>query len=137
MNYLGYRFINMNIADRIKQRMRELDVTQDDLARQVQLTQPAIFKLLSGKTQRTTRLAEIAKALKVRPEWLASGEGLMTSENIQARYEEAPEAVRDAVKKLLCHKLDGADIDRAVSVINVLLSGSASHANAFQKDQRL
>lgn len=29
---------------------------------------------MSGKSKRTTRLAEIAKALKTRPEWLANGD---------------------------------------------------------------
>lgn len=65
--------ICMNMAERIKQRMQEIDMTQEELGRQVGLTQPAIFKLLSGKTKRTTRLAEIAQALKTRPEWLIDG----------------------------------------------------------------
>ena len=66
------------MADRIKQRMQEIPMTQEELGKQAGLTQPAIYKLLSGKTQRTTRLAEIAKALKVRPEWLATGADPMT-----------------------------------------------------------
>lgn len=72
-NNQGYKLVAMNMADRIKQRMQELDIKQDDLAKQAGLTQPAIFKLLSGKTRRTTRLTEIAKALGVRPEWLVEG----------------------------------------------------------------
>ena len=63
----------MNMADRIKQRMQELDINQDDLAQSVGLTQPAIYKLLSGKTKRTTRLTEIARKLGVRSEWLVEG----------------------------------------------------------------
>lgn len=59
-NNQGYKLVAMNMADRIKQRMQELDIKQDDLAKQAGLTQPAIFKLLSGKTRRTTRLTEIA-----------------------------------------------------------------------------
>lgn len=69
----GYKLVFMNMADRIKQRMLELDIKQEDLGKAVGLTQPAIFKLLSGKTKRTTRLTEIAKALKVSPEWLVEG----------------------------------------------------------------
>ncbi len=71
----------MGIADRIKQRMDEIEgMSQEVLAKKVGLTQPAIFKLLSGKTKRTTRFAEIAAALGVRPEWLATGQGPMTAD---------------------------------------------------------
>lgn len=72
-NNLSYKLINMNMAERIKHRMQEINMTQEELGKQVGLTQPAIFKLLSGKTKRTTRLAEIAQALKTRPEWLITG----------------------------------------------------------------
>lgn len=63
----------MNIAQRIQQRMDEIGMTQDQLATRIGLTQPAVFKLLSGRTRRTTRLIEIAWALGVRPEWLSDG----------------------------------------------------------------
>lgn len=84
----------MNTADRIKQRMQTIGITQDDLGKATGLTQPAIFKLLSGKTQRTTRLAEIAKALKVRPEWLATGEGPMQGDDLTPDEKEFLEAYR-------------------------------------------
>ncbi|MCP5197688.1 MAG: helix-turn-helix transcriptional regulator [Gammaproteobacteria bacterium] len=74
----------MDMADRIRQRMDEMGISQDALARQAGLTQPAIFKLLAGKSRRTTRLAEIAKTLKVRPEWLVTGEGPMLSDEVTA-----------------------------------------------------
>lgn len=53
------------MADRIKQRMDQIGLTQEDLARGAGLTQPAIWKLLAGKTKRSTRLAEIAETLQL------------------------------------------------------------------------
>lgn len=64
----------MSIGERAKQRMDEIGMSQEALARAVGISQPAIFKLLAGKTLRSTRLAEIAAALGVRPQWLANGE---------------------------------------------------------------
>ena len=102
----GYKLVFMNMADRIKQRMQKLGITQDELAKQAELTQPAIFKLLAGKTQRTTRLAEIAKALEVRPQWLATGEGPMV--------EEGPPAARDVIheieRRTLSHELGESEL---------------------------
>ena len=72
-DYIGNIFTCMNVSCRIKQRMADLGMTQDELAKLAGVSQPAVFKLLSGKTRRTTRLPEIAAALKVSLAWLADG----------------------------------------------------------------
>lgn len=103
----------MNMADRIKQRMQEIGMTQDQLATAASLTQPAIFKLLAGKTKRTTRLAEISRALGVRPEWLATGIGRKepaANENDQiflAAYHALPEDEKEAINVLVFRRLKG------------------------------
>ena len=90
----GYKLVFMNMADRIKQRMQKLGITQDELAKQAELTQPAIFKLLAGKT------------LEVRPQWLATGEGPMV--------EEGPPAARDVIheieRRTLSHELGESEL---------------------------
>lgn len=62
------------LAERIKARMKELKLTQESLARAVGLTQPGVFKLTSGKQPTTTKILELAQALRVTPEWLLTGE---------------------------------------------------------------
>ncbi|HBE9078599.1 TPA: helix-turn-helix transcriptional regulator [Serratia fonticola] len=54
--------------------------TQGMLAEMVGVSQPSIWKLVSGKTNSSRKLVEIARALKVRPEWLARGEEPMWEE---------------------------------------------------------
>jgi SOS-response transcriptional repressor LexA len=65
----------MNISSRIESRMRDLGLTQDALAKRAGVSQTTIFKLLSGKAAQTRKIVEIAKALGVTPEWLATGLG--------------------------------------------------------------
>jgi len=64
-------------ADRIKAAMADSGLSQDQLARLVGISQPAIQKMVAGKTHGSRKLVEIASALKVRPEWLSSGSGEM------------------------------------------------------------
>lgn len=65
----------MNMVDRIKQRMQDLNINQEELAQATGLTQPAIYKLLAGITKRTTRLPELISALKTTKDWLVDGIG--------------------------------------------------------------
>ncbi|WP_158255454.1 helix-turn-helix domain-containing protein [Xanthomonas sp. CFBP 7912] len=67
----------MDLRSRIAAAMRHSGDTQDSLAKRVGISQQAIGKLLSGKSQTSRRLTEIALACGVRPEWLAAGEGEM------------------------------------------------------------
>lgn len=63
------------LADRIKQRMADLDVTQDELAALSGLSQSAIHKLVSGKSSSTRRMPQLASALKCNVYWLTDGTG--------------------------------------------------------------
>lgn len=67
----------MNLADRLNQRMDELSLTQELLAKRAKVSQTAIHKLCTGKAKQTRKLVQIAKALSVNPEWLESGTGDM------------------------------------------------------------
>ncbi len=115
----GYKLVFMNMADRIKQRMLELDIKQEELGKAAGLTQPAIFKLLSGKTQRTTRLAEIAKALKVRPEWLATGEGPMTE---QGPPPTARDVIHEIEQRTLTHELGESELALILDLVKRISS---------------
>lgn len=67
----------MTLAQRLTAAMKVAGMTQSELAKKAGISQAAIQKITSGKSQSTTKLLEIASALNVRPEWLGRGEGLM------------------------------------------------------------
>lgn len=67
----------MELRDRIAQAMQHAGLTQDALAKRVDVSQQAIQKLLSGLSKTSRKLTEIAVACGVRPEWLAAEEGSM------------------------------------------------------------
>lgn len=60
-------------ADRVAASMKRLNMTQTELARRVRVKPQSIQQILSGRTKRTKHLAELARALRVDPEWLQSG----------------------------------------------------------------
>jgi phage repressor protein C with HTH and peptisase S24 domain len=62
------------LADRMNVRMTELSLTQEELAKLANVSQSAIHKLCSGKAKQSRKLLEIAAALKVQPQWLATGD---------------------------------------------------------------
>ncbi|MBJ8914911.1 helix-turn-helix transcriptional regulator [Citrobacter koseri] len=60
-------------SDRIKKAMADVGLTQAELATMVGVSQPAIWRLASGKTNSSRKLVEIAQVLGVSPEWLSTG----------------------------------------------------------------
>lgn len=60
----------MSLAERLAQRMKELDVSQAELARRVGITQPSVNAIYSGDTKRPKDLRKIALALDTTEAWL-------------------------------------------------------------------
>lgn len=83
------------LSDRLKAAMDSAGVTQARLAESIGVAQPSIYKILSGKTLQSAFIVHMAKALGVRPEWLALGEGHMHKGN---------EAVISPVEKFIQDK---------------------------------
>lgn len=65
------------LAERLKEARSAQGLTQKALGELVGVSQAAIQKIETGKAEQTTKLVDIARALKVRPEWLGSGLGAM------------------------------------------------------------
>ncbi|CAN1739536.1 helix-turn-helix transcriptional regulator [Raoultella ornithinolytica] len=61
-------------AERLVESMKAAGFTQASLAAAVGMSQSSIWKLTSGAASGSRKTVELAKALHVRPEWLASGE---------------------------------------------------------------
>jgi len=72
----------MNLLSKnIKSRMKDLGLTQNELAELAEISQVTVHKLVSGKINKTARIIELAKALKCDPDWLLNG--------TEPRYSEA------------------------------------------------
>ncbi|MDH8308060.1 helix-turn-helix transcriptional regulator, partial [Klebsiella pneumoniae] len=68
------------LAERLREARKAADMTQKTLGDAVGVSQAAIQKIETGRAAQTTKLLDIAKALRVRPEWLSSGTGAMRSD---------------------------------------------------------
>lgn len=64
---------DMSFADRIRKRLSDLQMSQRELAERAGVSQVAIHKLATGKTESSRKLVEIADALNCSPEWLQKG----------------------------------------------------------------
>ena len=68
------------LAERLREARKAADMTQKALGEAVGISQAAIQKIETGRAAQTTKLLDIAKALRVRPEWLSSGTGAMRAD---------------------------------------------------------
>lgn len=75
------------LAERLKEARNARGLTQKALGELIGISQAAIQKIETGKAVQTTKLVDIARALKVRPEWLGSGLGAMTDDTIPPESE--------------------------------------------------
>ena len=63
------------LADRVRFRRKELGLTQVQLAAEIEVSQPYIAEIESGRTGlHSDRIAVLATALRVTPSWLISAE---------------------------------------------------------------
>lgn len=68
------------LSDRILLALKELNVSQAELARRINITQQAIQHLCKSKLNYSKFTFEIAAALEIDPIWLATGKGCMLPE---------------------------------------------------------
>jgi transcriptional regulator with XRE-family HTH domain len=61
------------LADRIILKMNELGIDQYDLATKIGVSQPAIQKIVCGKTKEPRKMLQIAHALGTTVAWLQNG----------------------------------------------------------------
>ena len=68
------------LAERLREARKAASMTQKTLGDAVGVSQAAIQKIETGRAAQTTKLLDIANALRVRPEWLSSGTGAMSTD---------------------------------------------------------
>lgn len=64
-----------NFAGRVKARRKELDLSQDALAKLAGVSQSTVAQIESSRNQGSKHLVALARALNVEPEWLDNGTG--------------------------------------------------------------
>ncbi|MGW7235686.1 LexA family protein [Pseudomonas fulva] len=76
----------MSVADRLRAKMRELNLSESELSRQSKIPQPTINRILSGESSSPRRgtIEGLGKALNVSPDWLMFGTTTMDDSNIAA-----------------------------------------------------
>lgn len=94
------------LAKRVKASRAERGMRQEDLAKASGLKQSDISKIENGLILKTTGIVALARALRCDPEWLATGEGQMTSEHVW------PFVVLKADQLLTLHPDDLATVEK-------------------------
>ena len=65
------------LAERLKHAREMANLSQQEVAKRAGISQPTYFKIENGSTLKPRNILEIAHALKVNADWLATGEGQM------------------------------------------------------------
>lgn len=68
------------LAERLKHAREMANLSQQEVAKRAGISQPTYFKIESGSTLKPRNILEIAHALKVSADWLATGQGSMTAD---------------------------------------------------------
>lgn len=66
------------LAERVKYAREQKGLSQHEVADKANISQPTYFKIENGLTQKPRNILDIATALNVNPQWLATGQGEMT-----------------------------------------------------------
>lgn len=76
----------MSVADRLRTKMKELNLSESELSRQSKVPQPTINRILSGESSSPRRgtIEGLGKALSVSPDWLMFGTSTPDDSNITA-----------------------------------------------------
>lgn len=106
-------------SERLTIAMRERGVTQGALANAVGMSQPSVWKLVSGGAKGSRKTVQIAKYLGVRPEWLSDGAGDMRDSDVNE-----PQNIRESSLKVAVWEDMDRDPEEFVEIplLNVSLS---------------
>lgn len=85
------------LAERLKEARIMQGLTQKALGDLVGVSQAAIQKIETGKANQTTKLVDLASVLKIRPEWLSTGEGDMRADG---QAPSGPVQVKNSIYRL-------------------------------------
>lgn len=90
-----------SLAERVRDRRTQLELSQEGLAKTAKVSQSTIAHIESGRNQGTKHVVALALALRVTPEWLVDGVGGpprpgLAHERLQKIESDKPAATRHA-----------------------------------------
>ena len=75
--YYDCTMTKTTFGNRVRERRNELDIAQEDLAKAAGISQSTVAQIESGRNKGTKHILALARALRVRPEWLENESGEM------------------------------------------------------------
>jgi len=113
----------MNMADRIKQRMSALRLTQEGVANRAGISQGMVHKLVSGNTKKTSKLIELAMALECDVRWLATGSNEVQESGVQ--YKNDADINVELIKSQIASLPPSTQKEIALAIMESLIEGKA------------
>lgn len=99
-----------SIGERLRTARKRLDWSQTRLSAESGVRQQTIGSLESGNNQRTGFMVDLAKALKVRPEWLHDGE--LPMEVVKGE----PPLLNEAILEAVITAIEESIAERGISI---------------------
>lgn len=121
------------LAARVNSRMEALDLTQEQVAARAGISQTAVQKIVSGKTQQTRKLIALAAALECSPIWLDTGEGIADASVADKNVME-PQANAAIPIELIASRAGGTKPDRSLLVLDATQRRQAREVSITQDD---
>ncbi len=101
----------MNLAERVVITRDSLNLSQEELAKKIGVSQVTVWKIENTLTKRPRKIIELAKALEVSPEWLLTGEA---QENKGDVDEKIMNQLFDLVEQVKIMRLQIARLEKLV-----------------------
>lgn len=124
------------LADRISLKMNELGIDQYELAKKVGVSQPAIQKIVAGKTKEPRKMLQIAQALGTTVAWLQNGKSPIDTELPpvidRADWISLSPKTRAFIDEVIIKAKQHAINDESVSALQMTMNliGRNNHAHA-------
>lgn len=131
-NKIRELFMNLkNLADRINFIMLQKGITQEELAMKIGVSQPAVQKIVSGKTLQPRNILDIALALDVDVHWLKKGD----SKTGNPSAKEYHNLLDDGILPALVTDINKNHNDEEVEVLfyNSIEIAAKQHGNDLKK----
>lgn len=119
------------LAERIKYARESKGLSQQDVAKMAGISQPTFFKIENGLTQKPRNILDIAKALGVQVDWLATGDGDMTPKPTIAELQAKMAAIVSRGRRELV-PTDFLSLQQGVPVISWVAAGSWTESTAVE-----
>ncbi|MDA3978526.1 XRE family transcriptional regulator [Gallibacterium sp. AGMB14963] len=102
-----------SLAERLEKELNRQGISMYALAKMINVSQPAIAKIVKGETRDPKNIVEIANALNVNPHWLKTGEG---SREITTAISPITSLVSNNEDEEHTYQIDRLDVQAAAAI---------------------